>query len=66
MRRPGLDLNTALFVGCVYELVALATPNVPTITTLLKTVARHPAGRPLLWAWCGYISWHFLEPEIDG
>ena len=54
--------NIALAIGCVYEVVALST-RAPTITHIIKTVGhRHPAGRLVLWAWCGFIAWHFLEP----
>lgn len=56
-------MNTALLVGCVYEVASLSTKRFPTITTLLRRAGkRHFLGKILLWVWCGYISWHFLEP----
>jgi hypothetical protein len=59
-------LNTALLVGCVYEVASLTTKKVPTITTVLRKGARrHPFGKVVLWMWCGYVSWHFLEPWED-
>lgn len=59
-------LNSALLVGCVYEVFALVTKRAPTITTILrKGGKRHPLGKAMLWLWCGYISWHFLEPLED-
>ena len=55
--------NSALLMGCVYEVVSLSTRRVPTITHLLRSAGkRHMLGRMLLWLWCGFISWHFLEP----
>jgi len=55
-------LNTALLVGCIYEIVALVSHAVPTITRLLRLLGSKPFGKALVWMWCGYISWHFLEP----
>ena len=59
-------LNVILAVGCAYEVIALIHSRLPTVTRILKTLgAKHPAGRAVLWLWCGYISWHFLEPMTD-
>lgn len=58
-------LNVVLLIGCAYEILALTTKRVPTITRVLKVVGSKPGGKALLWAWCGYISWHFLEPLND-
>lgn len=56
-------LNYLLAIGCVYEVFALATRKVPTITRILRlTGSSHPLGRALIWLWVGYVSWHFLEP----
>lgn len=57
-------MNAALLAGCAYEIVAiLSRGRIPTITRLLKhTGKRHPLGKAILWLWCGYVSWHFLEP----
>lgn len=56
-------LNGALFIGCVYEIIALVSP-LPTITRILKTLGKkHPLGKATLWLWCGFVAWHFLEPD---
>ena len=58
-------LNTVLLVGCAYEIVALTTKKVPTITRMVQTVGAKPHGKALLWLGIGYVSAHFLEP-LDG
>lgn len=55
----------AVIVGCTYEIVALVTNRVPTITVLVKRLGRHPVGRFGMWCWCGYVAHHFLEPETS-
>lgn len=55
-------LNIALLVGCIYEIIALVTRTVPTITRLLRLLGTMRFGKALVWMWCGYVSWHFLEP----
>jgi len=55
-------LNIILLVGCLYEVLALVWRKVPTITRILRLVGKRPVGKALLWMWCGYVSWHFLEP----
>lgn len=55
-------LNVVLLVGCAYEIVALTTRRVPTITRILRTVGSKPQGKALVYLWIGYISAHFLEP----
>ena len=63
MTRAGLG-RSVLVAGCLYEVAALVTGRVPTITAIIKSVGRgHPVGRLLVWSWCGYIAWHFLEPD---
>lgn len=53
-----------IVAGCAYEIVAVSTGYVPTITATIKAVGRaHPLGRFLVWGWCGFIAWHFLEPD---
>ena len=54
----------ALYVGCLYEVAALSVSRLPTITDLVKRLGRMPAGRLAVWCWCGFIAWHFLEPEV--
>ena len=56
-------LRWAVAVGCAYELAALHELSpLPTITEVLKTTHRHPIGRFLVWMWCGFVAWHFMEP----
>lgn len=55
-------LRIVLLVGCVYEIVALTTRKVPTVTRILKTIGARPYGKAALWLWTGYVSAHFLEP----
>lgn len=55
-------LRVVLLVGCAYEIVALTTRKVPTITRILKAVGSRPYGKAALWLWTGYVSAHFLEP----
>ena len=55
-------LRVVLLVGCAYEIVALTTRKVPTVTRILKTVGSKPYGKAALWLWTGYVSAHFLEP----
>ena len=55
-------LRGVLLVGCVYEIVALTTRKIPTVTRILKTLGSKPYGRAALWLWTGYVSAHFLEP----
>jgi hypothetical protein len=55
-------LRAMLLVGCVYEIVALTTRKVPTVTRILKTIGSRPYGKAALWLWTGYVSAHFLEP----
>jgi hypothetical protein len=55
-------LRAMLLVGCAYEIVALTTRKVPTVTRILKTVGSKPYGKAALWLWTGYVSAHFLEP----
>lgn len=55
-------LRGILLVGCIYEVVALTTRKVPTVTRILKTIGSRPYGKAALWLWTGYVSAHFLEP----
>ena len=48
--------------GCVYEVIAVGTDQVPTITEIVKYVGRQRWGKVIAWTWCGYVAWHFLEP----
>lgn len=55
-------VHTILLAGCAYEIVALTTNKVPTITRILRTVGSKRFGKAALWLWVGYVAWHFLEP----
>lgn len=55
-------LRAVLLVGCAYEIVALTTRKIPTVTRILKTIGARPYGKAALWLWTGYVSAHFLEP----
>jgi len=55
-------LRGVLLVGCAYEIVALTTRKVPTVTRILKTIGSKPYGKAALWLWTGYVSAHFLAP----
>lgn len=55
-------LRGILLVGCAYEIIALTTKKVPTVTRILKTLGSRPYGKAALWLWTGYVSAHFLEP----
>jgi len=50
--------------GCTYEIVAVATDRVPTITAIVKMSGRFRFGRFALWLWPGFIVDHFIEREI--
>lgn len=57
-------MNALLLVGCAYEILALVHHKPPTITKMLKALGRkHPIGKATLWLWCGFVAWHFLEPD---
>ena len=50
--------------GCCYEVVALVTDKVPTITAIVKMSGRFRFGRFALWLWLGFIVDHFIEHEV--
>ena len=71
MSRPsdlGAGMNRLAFgrliiaLGCAYEIVALFS-KLPTITAIIKRLGTIPGGRFIVWSWCGYIAWHFMEPD---
>jgi hypothetical protein len=52
-----------LLVGslCAYELVALVTDKIPTITRICHTAKnRHPVGAAVVWAGLGVLGYHLL------
>ena len=50
--------------GCAYEILALTTDRVPTITAIVKMSGRFRFGRLILIAWLGFIVDHFIEHEV--
>ena len=48
---------------CAYELVALATGRIPTITKVSHTVRRHPLGAVSVAAGLGWLAHHLLIEE---
>lgn len=60
--------RAALVVGCAYEIVAVVSNRVPTITSIVQNTSRLPwVGRIALWLWLGAIVDHFIyrEPSTD-
>lgn len=63
MARSVSPIEKLTITGCVYEVVALTTGKVPTITRLVRIIGRHRAGRALAWLWVGYVAGHFLSED---
>lgn len=57
-------IRAALVLGCAYEIVALVSNRIPTITALIRQLAQHRAGKALVWAWVGFVAHHFLT-EVE-
>ena len=56
--------RATLVVGCAYEIVAVVTNRVPTITSIVQNASRLPwVGRIALWLWLGAIVDHFIYRE---
>jgi hypothetical protein len=55
--------RAVIAAGCAYEIVAVATDRVPTITAIVKMAGRLRFGRFVLWLWLGFIVDHFIERE---
>ena len=54
-------------VGCAYEIVAVTTDRVPTITATVQRSARLPwVGRIALWLWLGFVVDHFVDRRAEG
>ncbi len=56
--------RVVLVVGCAYEIVALITDRVPTITSIIQSTSRLRFGRFALWLWLGFIVDHFIAREM--
>ena len=63
--KPLTPARVAILAGCMYEILAITTDRVPTITAVVKHAHKHPVGRFGVWCWLGFVAWHFLEPESD-
>lgn len=51
-------------LGCAYEIVALTTNRVPTITAIIQRSSRLPwIGRIGLWLWLGAVVDHFIARD---
>jgi hypothetical protein len=57
------DPRVLIVVGvCAYELAAICTGRVPTLTELAHRARRHPAGMAAVCAAVGWL-WHHLAVE---
>ena len=53
--------RVALVVGCAYEIVAVVSNRVPTITSIVQRSSQLPwIGRICLWLWLGAVVDHFI------
>lgn len=61
MRRTGAIV---VAVGCAYEVAAITSSKVPTISQLSwKLRDRHPVGAAALWGALGILAWHLFMDE---
>lgn len=61
MRRVGAIVVAA---GCVWEVVAITTGKIPTITKISwKLRESHPVGTVVLWGVLGVLAWHLFIDE---
>lgn len=52
--------RATVVAGCAYEIVALTTGRVPTISEVVLRMGEHKAGRVAAWLFVGAWAWHFL------
>lgn len=51
-----------VIAGCLYEVAALTTRRVPTITAVVHDIGRRgPVGRLTVWCIGGFVAFHFME-----
>jgi hypothetical protein len=50
-------------VLCGYELAALITGRIPTISALCRVARNNPVAAAAIWGALGVLSWHLL---VDG
>ena len=56
--------RVVIAAGCAYEILALATDRVPTITAIIQRSSRLPwIGRIALWLWLGFVVDHFIDRD---
>lgn len=54
--------RAVIVAGCLYEIVALTTDRVPTITAIVHDIGRRGfLGRLAVWSVGGFVAWHFME-----
>lgn len=58
-------MGYAVFAGCLYEVVALATGRIPTITKIVHTHRAKPGCELAVWAGLVWL-WHHLLKEAPG
>lgn len=59
----GEIFKIGLTIGCAYEIVALWSDKIPTITQMVHTANRSVIPRIMVWAAIGGAVWHFFVPE---
>ena len=56
--------RAVIAAGCLYEIVAVSTDRVPTITAIIQRSSRLPwIGRIALWLWLGFVVDHFIDRD---
>ena len=54
--------RAVIAAGCAYEIVAVTSDRVPTITAVVQRSSRLSwIGRVGLWLWLGFIVDHFID-----
>ena len=51
----------AITAGCAYEIVAVSTDRVPTITAIVQRSSRYRFGRVLMALWLAIWIDHFID-----
>ncbi len=57
-------VRPVIAVGCAYEVVAIATDRVPTISKMIGWLYSRPPGRLALWLGYGWLTCHLCERVI--
>ena len=64
IRRPDL-WRSVVIAGCAYEIVALVSDRVPTISEVVLAVSQHRVGRFAAWMFVGGWAAHYLAPPAS-